>query len=168
GAGASLKNLQTAQAEQARAAAQARSASSRFALRWAPLAARSSAERQKIIDEVADGNAILVGVDLPGQYSIGTVPERAPLDVDGVAVAGRVLGVSQSGDAQSASLLVEVEHAPTGLGPGARVPVALDGAAQSGFLVPRGALVYEEGGTYVYHQREAQPGAETTQYARKK
>jgi len=168
GAGASLKSLQTAEAEQVRAAAQARSSTSRFALRWAPLAARSNAERQKIIDAVADGDAILVRVDLPGQYSIGTVPEKATLDVDGVAVAGRVLGVSQAGEAQSASLLVEVEHAPIGLGPGARVPVALDGAARSGFLVPRGALVYEEGGTYVYHQLDAKAGAETTQYARKK
>jgi len=168
GAGASLKNLQTAQAEQARAAAQARSATSRFDLRWASLAARPSAERQKIIDAVAGGDSILVRVDLPGQYSIGTVPEKALLDVDGIAVAGRVLGVSKLGDAQSASLLVEVEHAPAGLGPGARVPVALDGAKRSGFLVPRGALVYEEGGTYVYHQLDAKAGDENTQYARKK
>jgi hypothetical protein len=169
GAGASLKNLEAAQAEQARARAQAQLASSRLALRWAPIVSRSNAERQKLIDAVTDAKVVLVRVDLPGRHSIGVVPGKATLDVDGVAVGGRVLGVfSQSAaEAQSASLLVEVEQAPAGLGPGARIPVSLDGPARAGYLVPRGALIYEEGGTFVYHQLDAKAGDENTQYARK-
>jgi hypothetical protein len=169
GAGASLKNLEAAQAEQARARAQAQAASSRLALRWAPLVSRSNAERQKLVDAVTDAKSVLVRVDLPGRHSIGVVPEKATLDVDGIAVGGRVLGVfSQSAaEAQSASLLVEIEQPPLGLGPGARIPVSLDGPARAGFLVPRGALIYEEGGTYVYHQLDAKPDDENTQYARK-
>lgn len=168
GAGASLKNLEAAQAEQAHARAQANAASSKFALRWAPIAS-ASAQRQKLVDAVAGGRSALVRVDLPGQHSIGAVPEKAALDVDGIAVEGRVLGVlSQATEAQSASLLVEVERPPNGLAVGARFAVTLSGATRAGFLVPRGALIYEEGGAYVYHQLAAKPGDDKTQYARKK
>jgi hypothetical protein len=84
-------------------------------------------------------------------------------------VAGRVLGaLAQSSEAQSASLLVEIEQPPPGLAVGARVAVSLTGSARSGFLVPRGALIYEEGGAFVYHQLDAKAGDENLQYARKK
>ena len=169
GAGASLKNLEAAQAEQARARAQADAASTKFALRWSALASRSAAERQKLIDALVAGNRLLVRVDVPGRLSLGVMPEKATLDIDGVALAGRVLGtLAQGADTQSASLLVEVEKPPPGLGAGARVAVTLDGAARAGFLVPRGALIYEEGGTYIYHQLDAKAGQDTLQYARKK
>jgi len=168
GAGASLKNLEAAQAEQAHAHAQADVAATRFALRWAAIASGGSARKQKLVDAVAAGKSALVRVDLPGQHSIGAVPETATLDLDGIAVQGRVLGVlSQATEAQSASLLVEVQRPPAGLGVGARFAVALAGSARAGFLVPRGALIYEEGGAYVYHQLDAKPGDENTRYARK-
>ncbi len=168
GASASLKNLEAAQAEQARARAQADTASTRFALRWAAIASGGAARRQKLIDSVAAGKSALVRVDLPGQHSIGALPETATLDIDGIAVKGRVLGVlSQATEAQTASLLVEVEQPPAGLGVGARFAVALAGSARAGFLVPRGALIYEEGGAYVYHQLDAKPGDDNMRYARK-
>ncbi|MGH8172394.1 MAG: hypothetical protein ACREPX_04560, partial [Rhodanobacteraceae bacterium] len=69
GASASLKDLQTAQADQARAAAESRAASSRFDLRWSAIASRPAAERQKIIDAVTTGKSLLVRVDLLGQHS---------------------------------------------------------------------------------------------------
>ena len=173
GAGASLKNLEAAQAEQARAHAQAEAASTRFALRWAPLASGASASgtsarRQKIIDAVVAGKSALVRVDLPGRHSIGAVPSGATIDIDGIAVKGTVLGVlAQASEAQSASLLVEIQTPPVGLAVGARVAASLAGAERAGFLVPRGALIYEEGGAFVYHQLAAKPGDEKTQYARK-
>ena len=93
GAGASLKNLEAAQAEQARAHAQAEAASTRFALRWAPIASAANARRQKTHRRASRaGKSALVRVDLPGQHSLGSVPESATLDIDGVAVNGRVLG----------------------------------------------------------------------------
>jgi hypothetical protein len=169
GAGASLKNLESAQADEARARATAGAAATRFALRWAPLASGANGRRQKILDAVAAGKSALARVDLPGQHSVGAVPESATFDIDGVAVAGRVLGVlAQSSEAQSASLLVEIEQPPPGLAVGARVAVSLMGSARSGFLVPRGALIYEEGGAFVYHQLDAKPGDGNLQYARKK
>lgn len=169
GASASLKNLEAAQADQAHAHAQAEAASSRFALRWSPVASLPPARRQKLIENVGAGKSALVRVDLPGQQSVGSVPQSATLDIDGVAVNGRVLGVlMQPSESQSASVLAEIEAPPAGLAIGARVPGAVTWDARSGYLVPRGALIYEEGGAFVYHALNAKPGDDKTQYARKK
>jgi hypothetical protein len=167
GASASLKNLEAAQAEQAKAHAEAEAASTRFSLRWAPLAV-ANAKRQKLVDAVASGKSALVRVDLPGRQSVGTVPDSATIDIDGIAVKGDVLGaLTQVSDAQSASLLVVIADPPKGLAVGTRVAVSLAGAAKSGFLVPRGAILYEEGGAFVYHELASKPGDDKTSYARK-
>lgn len=160
GAGASLKALQTAQAEQARAHAQANAASAKFAVRWRPLAAMPAAARQRLIERVSAGNSLLVRSDLPGRHIVASVPDEALLDVDGVSVQAQVLGViAPSGeDAQSAAVLTEVRSPPPGLGPGARVPVALLGAASAGVLVPRDAVLYDEGGALVYKQLAQKAG----------
>ena len=169
GASASLKNLEAAQAEQAHAHAQSEASSSRFALRWAPVASLQGARRQKLIENVGAGKSALVRVDLPGQQSLGSVPEAATLEIDGVTVNGRVLGaLMQASESQSASVLAEIEQPPTGLAIGARIPAHVVWNARSGYLVPRGALIYEEGGAFVYHQLNAKPGDDKTQYARKK
>jgi hypothetical protein len=167
GAGASLKSLQTAQAEQARVHAQAESAKVRFALHWSPLAALPVTERQKLIEAVAKGDNLLVRVDVPGRHIWGAMPERAILDVDDIQVPGRVLGAlpQASADVQGAGLLVAVENPPSGLGPGARVPVALVNPTRAGLLLPRGALLYDEGGTYVYKQLGKSAGDGKTRYA---
>jgi predicted pyridoxine 5'-phosphate oxidase superfamily flavin-nucleotide-binding protein len=169
GASASLKNLESAEAEQAHARAQAQAASARVALRWAPVASMAAADRQKLIESASSGRSALVRVDLPGRHSIGRMPEAATLDVDGIAVGARVLGaLAEASGAQSASLLVSVDRPPLGLAAGARVAVSLAGIARDGYLVPRGALIYEEGGAFVYHALDAKPGDDKTQYARKK
>jgi hypothetical protein len=169
GASASLKNLESAQAEQAHAHALAEAASSRFALRWAPIASMPPARRQKLIENVGAGKSALVRVDLPGQQSVGSVPETATLEIDGVTVNGRVLGVlMQASEAQSASVVAEIEQPPAGLAIGARVPAYVNWNARAGYLVPRGALIYEEGGAFVYHALNAKPGDDKQQYARKK
>ena len=169
GASASLKNLEASQAEQAHAHAQAEAASSRFALRWAPIASMPAARRQKLIENVGAGKTALARVDLPGRQSVGSVPQTATLEVDGVSVNGRVLGVlMQASESQSASVLAEIESPPVGIAIGARVPAYVAWDARAGYLVPRGALIYEEGGAFVYHQLNAKPGDDKTQYARKK
>ncbi|HJT97401.1 MAG TPA: hypothetical protein VJ696_03730, partial [Rhodanobacteraceae bacterium] len=130
--------------------------------------ATSANDRQKIVDAVAGGRSALVRVDLPGRQSVAVAPATATFDIDGVLVEGRVLGaLAQAGEAQSASLLVIVDRPPPGLAIGARIATTLAGAAQSGFLVPRGAIIYEEGGAFVYHQLAAKPGDENLHYARK-
>ena len=169
GAGASLKNLEAAQAEQARARAQADAAATRFTLRWAPIASGANGRRQKIIDAVAAGKSALVRVDLPGQHSIGAVPETATLDIDGVAVTGSVLGVLAQRAKRRAPACWSKSNSRRRVSPSARASrSSLAGAARIGFLVPRGALIYEEGGAFVYHQLDAKPGDENMQYARKK
>jgi hypothetical protein len=165
GAGASLKMLEAAQAEQAKTQAQAESATARFALHWGPLASLPLAERQTLIQASTSGHSLLLRADLPGRHSLGVLPGNAMLDVDGIQVPGRVLGaLLQTTDVQSVGLLIEVKNAPDGLGPGARVPVALLTAERSGLLLPRDALLYDENGAYVYKQLTKKAGAEKTRY----
>jgi multidrug efflux pump subunit AcrA (membrane-fusion protein) len=93
------------------------------------------------------------------------LPSKALLDVDGVQVPGRVLGaLRETTELQSVGLLIEVPAAPPGLGPGARVPVTLLSAEQSGLLLPRSALLYDENGAYVYKEVAKQAGAEAVRY----
>ncbi len=153
GAGPSLKMLEAAQAEQARAQAQVDTARARFALHWGPIAALSTAERQRLIDAASGGRSLLLRADVAGRHSVGTIPRDALLEVDGLQIPGRVLGpLRQAGEMQSAGLLVEVKNAPSGLGPGARVPVALLAPARKGFVIPRDAVLYDDQGPYVFKQ----------------
>ncbi len=165
GAGASLKMLEAAQAEQAKAQAQFESAAARFALRWGPLAALPAAERQRLLEASASGRSLLLRADLPGRHSLGTVPRNAVLDVDGIEVPGRVLGaLRQSTELQSVGLLIEVRNAPLGLAAGARVPVTLLAAPRSGLLAPREAVLYGENGAYVYKRLAKPSGDQQTRY----
>jgi hypothetical protein len=153
GAGASLKMIDAAQADQARTQAQAQAAEARFALRWGPLAAVPTAARQKLIESSASGSSVLLRAELPGRHSVGVLPTKAVMDVDGIQVPGRVLGLlRESSELQGVGLLIEVPNAPAGLGPGARIPVALLTADRKGLLLPRDALLYDERGAYVYKQ----------------
>lgn len=166
GAGASVKMLEAAEAEQAKAQSQSRVAAARFALRWGPLAALPGGARQKIIDAAASGRSLLLRADLPGRHTLGAYQGKALLEVDGIEVPGRVLGaLRQSSELQGAALLIEVPSAPSGLGPGARIPVALLTAARSGMLLPRDALLYDENGAYVYKQLAKKSAAENTRYS---
>jgi hypothetical protein len=166
GAGASLKMLEAAQADQAKAQAQAEIAAAHFALHWGPLAALPVAARQKVIEASASGRSLLLRADLPGRHTVGASLSKAVLDVDGIQVPGRVLGVlRQTTELQSVGLLIEVPNAPAGLGPGARIPVALLTAERAGLLLPREALLYDENGAYVYKQLKKKTEAEKARYA---
>jgi hypothetical protein len=166
GAGASLRVLEAAQAEQAKAEAQMEIASARFTLHWGPVAALPEGVRQKVIQASVSGRSLLLRADMPGRHSIGELPSKAVLDVDGIQVPGRVLGIlRQTTELQSAGLLIEVPSAPAGLGPGARVPVALLTADRKGWYLPRDAVLYDENGAYVYKQLTKKTDAEKARYA---
>jgi hypothetical protein len=166
GAGASRKMLEAAQADQVRAHAQSASAAAHFNLRWGPVAALAADARRKLFDFAANGMGLLVRADVPGRHSLGAAPDSALLDVDGIQVSGRVLGIlRQSGEVQSVGVLIEVEHAPPGLGPGARIPVVLLAAPRDGMLLPRDALLYDENGAYVFKQLSKKTGDEKPRYA---
>jgi hypothetical protein len=165
GAGASLKMLEAAQAEHAKAQSQSQAAAARFAQHWGPLAGLPVGERQKLIDALGQGRGALLRADLPGRHTMGAGPSKALVDVDGIAVPGRVLGIlRQTTELQSVGLLIELPSAPEGLSPGARLPVALLTAERKGMLLPRDALLYDENGAYVYKQLTAKTAAEKTRY----
>jgi len=165
GAGASLKMLETAEAEDAKARADSRLAAARFAQHWGPLAAQAPEVRGKLLDAVASGHTALVRADLPGRHTVGVLPIQAILDVDGIQVPGRVLGsLEQPSDLQSAGLLIEVRSPPPGLSPGARIPLALLSADRAGLLLPNDALLYGENGAYVYKQIAAKAPNDKVQY----
>jgi hypothetical protein len=166
GAGASLKMLEAAQAEQAKAQAQAELSAARYALHWGPLAAMPAGAREKVIEASTHGHSLLLRADLPGRHTLGLGASKAVLDVDGIEVPGRVLGaLRQTTELQSAALLIEVPNAPAGLGPGARIQVALLTAERSGMLLPRDALLYDENGAYVYKQLAKKSAAENARYS---
>jgi hypothetical protein len=165
GAGPSLKMLETAQAEEAKARAEAELTAVRFAQHWGPLAKGSPAMQQQQLDAVTSGRSLLVRADLPGQHVVGALPARAVLDVDGIEVPGRVLGpLTQFSDSQSAGLLLLIDHPPLGLAAGARTPLWLYSAERAGMLLPREAILFGESGTYVYKQVAARTAAEKTRY----
>jgi hypothetical protein len=160
GAGASLKMLEAARAEEAKAAAQSRLTEVRFGQHWGPLAQMPEAKRQQLLDEVVRGRWLLLRADVPGRHSLTPLPETAQLDVDGVTVPGQVLGVMRQADeTQGVGLLVGIAEVPAGLGPGARVPVALLSGVRSGLLLPREALLYDEHGAYVFRELSAASAA---------
>lgn len=165
GAGTSLKMLETAQAEQTKARAEADLATVRFAQHWGPLAKESAALRQEHVNAVTSGRSLLVRADLPGRHVVGALPARAMLEVDGIEVPGRVLGVlAQFSESQSAGLLLQIDHPPLGLAAGARIPLWLYGGERAGMLLPREAILYDENGAYVYKQMGARTPAEKTRY----
>lgn len=148
----SLKALQVAETAQIEAQARAREAQAEFLLRWGPLAQLGDAQRAGLIEQLAAGRQLLLRADLPGRHSFGTLPRLALVDVDGIEVPARVLGAlpETAAQMQSAGLLLQMSDPPAGLGPGARLPVVLEGKAREGCVVPDGALLYGDGGAYVY------------------
>lgn len=166
GAGASLKMLEAAQTEQAKAQAQAQVAAARFAQRWGPVAAMPQDARRRLIEAAIRGRTLLVRADLPGRHSLGSLPAKAVLDVDGILVPGRVLGIlRQAGNLQGVGLLIEVSSAPSGLSADARMPVALIDSERAGMLLPRDALLYDENGAYVYKQLTQKKAADPARFA---
>jgi hypothetical protein len=166
GAGASLKMLEAAQAEQAKITADSQSAAARFSMHWGPIAGMPADARLKLQQAASNGHSLLLRVEVPGRHSIGALPGKALLDVDGIQVPGRVLGpLRQTSELQSVGLLVEVLNPPAGLGPGARIPVALLAAEQTGLSLPRNAILYNETGAYVFKQIPKKAGEPKTRYS---
>jgi hypothetical protein len=163
---ASLKAWQAAQAQSAETAAQARAAELTFRLQWGPLAAASAVQRDALLASLTEGRQLLLRADVPGHAFGSAVGPRALVEVDGTPLAARVLGTLPRIDAQtqSAGWLLQLERTPSGLGPGARVRVRLQGATATGLLVPAAALLYAAEGAYVYRRVNA-AGAGTFSYA---
>jgi hypothetical protein len=154
---AAPRMLEAIEAERVKSHARARAAAARVASRWGPLVRLGSGERDRILAGLGSGAGLLLRADVIGQQSIATPPRAALIDVDGVQVSARVLGVlSHRAQPQSAALLIAVAAAPPGFGAGARVPVTLVTAPLTGRLLPREAIFYDERGAFVF-QRTSEP-----------
>lgn len=167
GANASLKAVQRAEAAQTEAQVRVQEARTRFFLRWGPLARLATAQRARLIEHLADASQLLLRADLPGRHSLGAMPRHALVDVDGVNVPARVLGLLPRAGArvQGVGLLLQLPRPPGGLGPGARLPVILEGGDRDGRVVPAGALLYGEQGVYVYRELPEKAKDGDTQFA---
>jgi hypothetical protein len=167
GANASLKALQVAQAFEIESQATAEAAAAAFSLHWGPVAALPDRERDALIASLSSGRALLVRADVPGRHALGAMPSKALLTVDGIGVAARLMGPvpRTTPDLQSAGWLLEVDQPPSGLGPGARMRVTLEGADVTGLLIPTAALLYSAEGAYVYRQKGAKSRNGKIEYA---
>jgi hypothetical protein len=166
GAAASQKMLQAAEVDLIRARAQSQALAAQFAQRWGPLASMTPDELHAVTEAAQSGHGLLLRADVLGRNTLGRMPRKALLQVDGIQVPGRVLGgLRRSGEQQGTGLLIEVRHAPEGLASGARVPVALFTGTQSGFYLPRDAMLYDEHGAYVYRQLPRRAGEKVTRYS---
>jgi hypothetical protein len=166
---ASPKMLESIQAERVKSHGRALAAAARVASRWGPLARLDTGERERILSGLGTGGGLLLRAEVVGLQSIATPPRAALLDVDGVQVSARVLGVlSHRAQPQSAALLIAVTAAPPGLGAGARVPVTLLTETLNGRLLPRDAVFYDERGAFVFQQIHADPRSATFRSARVK
>jgi hypothetical protein len=154
GAQVSLKAVQTSRAQAVEANAQAQAATLSFAQQWGPLADLSAARRRTLIEALASGRRLLLRADVPGRHLGGALGTDALVEVDGVHIAARVLGPLPRTDvqSQSAGWLLEVARPPPGFGPGARAAARLKAGVAHGLLVPAAALIYAQGGTYVYRR----------------
>jgi len=159
-ADASLRALQAARAQASEAAAQAQSAAASFRLQWGPVAALNASSRRELIDSLTAGRQLLLRADLPGHQLLGNLAPRALVVIDGISVTARVLGPLLRTDPQSQSSgwLLQIDHRPEGLGPGARTHVQLQAAPASGVLVPAAALLYGDQGAYLYRELGTQSG----------
>lgn len=166
-ANASLKAVQVAETAQIEAQTQSDAAATTFALQWGPLAALPETERNALIGAVTSGKSLLMRADVPGAHLLGSTPAKALIAVDGISVPARVLGPLPRTipDLQSAGWLLEVDHPPSGLGPGARLRVSLEGSGIAGVLVPAAALLYGDTGAYVYRQASSKTADGKFQYA---
>ena len=102
GVGASMKMLEAAQAEDAKARSEAQVAAARFALRWGPLAAQSPNARRQLIDALAAGRTIWCGRICP-DATFSAHCRRRPCST---STASRSPGASSEGCASSPSCRV--------------------------------------------------------------
>src|SRR6202034_652320 len=165
-ADASLKALQASHALAIEASVQAQTAAMTFRLQWGPLAALNASSRRELIDALSAGRELLLRADVPGHQLLSGIAPRALVVVDGVSVGARVLGALPRTDPQSQSTgwLLQIDHRPEGLGPGARTHVQLQAATASGVLVPAAALLYGDQGAYLYRELDTQ-GSDSSRFA---
>ncbi len=156
---ASIKALEEAQAtsrgadaeaEAARAAARAREAA--VVQAWGPVVGRWAAEGGPSLDDLLERRRVLILVSLPTGSLLGTPPRHATVRGAGDAVQATFVSTATQTDprTQGAAFFYSAPGAPDLLA-GMYVTVALPvGTAERALVVPRAAVVWAEGGAWIY------------------
>ena len=159
---ASVKSVQAARAQAAADGARADLAARRIGLEYGVgLARLGDAGRRALIADIAAGRAALVRIDVPGA-SLGDL-SRVSLDGGGGSL--RVIGPAAAADLrlQSAGVLAVLRGAVAGSATNGRIlGVTIErGGAESGFAVPRDAVLRWRGGLWAYRQETPEAFART-------
>ena len=151
---ASVRAVEAARAQAGADGARAALASRRIGLEWGPgLARLSSQQRSRLLADVSAGRAALVRVDVAG---VAGNAQRVLLQPDETSarIGATVLGPAGAADPrlQTAGIMAVVRGADAAKLPAGRLIRAQveTGAVESGFLVPRAAIVRVESSTWVY------------------
>lgn len=153
---ASRRSVEAAQAQAQGDIARAQLAARRVGLEFGPgLLRLGRGGISALVSDVAAGRAALVRIDIAGMTLLPGAIVRVG---DGeTAIGVRVLGAAASVDAklQSAGVLAIVRGSGAqGLLAGRVLPASADsGAGQSGVIVPRDAILRNQGGLWIYVQR---------------
>jgi len=158
---ASARAVESADAQEAADLQRVNAAQRRLALEWGPgVAALAAATRAKLLDDLVNGRAELVRVEVP----VG-VPEPGPgsdleIRADAAPLTGSVLGTLRAADPrlQTRGVLLELRGAQARLVIGQMVTAEIPsgGAPRvKGVVLPRSALLRKEGRVWVYVQSGA-------------
>jgi hypothetical protein len=156
------KTLETTQAQLRTDQTRVQALQRKLALEWGESVAQlDAAARGKLLDQLVRGGTALLRVDIAAGQAVAETPkaarvavigrEREPFDTAQITPATLV-----DPKTQTQGYLLQVEHPPFPLHPGAAVTAWLElpGEAQAGVIVPRSAIVYFGGAAWIYVQAE--------------
>lgn len=151
---ASARSVEQARAQAAADTARAKLAARRIGLEWgASLERMSDSQRSRLLTDISAGHAALLRIDTPGATAaVKRAVVRLEKGSDPIAVA--IIGQAAAADArlQTTGLLGLVRGAAASTLPTGRLLQAdLElGEAETGFLLPAGALLRTENSVWVY------------------
>lgn len=164
---ASIRALQAAEAAATRDRLLAQSIHDRIELAWGRGLVHR-ADLTELVRALSAQDRVLVRVDLPGGEGTGIEPRGVrltTLTAPGKAMQARYLGLAPTTDPQlqGRGFLFLTEDNPLNLTPGAAVSASLElaGGPLRGILLPGSAVLYYEGKTWVYLQRDPTSFART-------
>ena len=164
---ASMRALQAAEAAATRDRLLAQSIHDRIELAWGR-ALVHRADLTELVRALSAQDRVMVRVDLPGGEATATEPQGVRLTTmtaPGKAMKARYLGLAPTTDPQlqGRGFLFLTEDNPLNLTPGAAVSASLELAGEPlrGIFLPGSAVLYYEGKTWVYLQRDPTSFART-------
>lgn len=156
--GASMQALEAAEAQSAADSARSRLARQRVALEWSKrLADLGLADRQRLVAQIAAGQAALLRVDPLRTRQIAGGNVRLQVDDQSPPLTTENLGPAAVAEPrmQTIGVFVVVRGSPAeSLRAGQLLPATVESGETTGVLLPRSALVRIDGSAWAYLQRD--------------